>query len=240
MWGRPPSAVRSSNARQRFTLQRLDAISVELRSTWTGRGARPHTGKVPTQARQTFRIGLGGLYRTIRCGGGRRRPCRLRGRHGRRAHGPEDRPLHAQCRPHRADVLQPRSRRHRQGTPGPRSRCPRRNHGRDHRRGRHPVSPAEYLARPGRLVATRPVRQTGLSPEDARGSGITAQSQNQASGSRGADRGKRSGPRGDSRPRLSGRAEARQRASAAASACATAAPSAPPPSSSPPAPFSTD
>ena len=133
---------------------------------------------------------LDALHRTFRRRCRRRRPCRMRGRDGCRAHGPEDRPLHPQRRPDRADVVQPRRGRHRQGTPGARSRRSRRNHGRNHRRGRHPVPPAEYFARPRRMVAARPMRQAGLSPEDARGAGVAAESQNQAGGSRGSDRGR--------------------------------------------------
>ena len=127
------------------------------------------------------------LRRTFRRSSSRRRPRRMRGRHGRRPHGPQDRPLHAQRRSNRANVLQPRHRRHRQRTPGPRSRCPRRHHGRNHRRRWHPVPPAQHFARPGSLVSARPVRQTSLSPEDARGPGIAAESEDQASRSGGCD-----------------------------------------------------
>ena len=160
------------------------------------------------------------VHRTIRRSCRRRRPCRMRGRHGRRAHGPEDRALHAERGPDRADVVQPRGGRHRQGPSRPRSRRTRRHHGRDHRCSRHPVPPAEYLARTRRVVAARTMRQAGLPPEDARSPRVATESDDQASRSGGLDRGEqpsalspqpsareRQRSCGDSRPRLSGRAK---------------------------------
>jgi hypothetical protein len=88
------------------------------------------------------------FYRTIRCRRSRRRSRRLRSGHGRGPHGPQDGDHHHEPRPDRADVLQPRHRRHRQGPSGPRSRRARRRHGRSRRCRRHPVPPAQHLARP--------------------------------------------------------------------------------------------
>ena len=122
-----------------------------------------------------------GFFRTVRRCRSRSRSRRLRSCHGRCPHGPAHRPVHPQCRSHRADELQSCRRRHRQGTPRSRDRCPRRHHGRGHRRRRHPVPPAQHLPRPRRLVAPRPVRQAALPPENARSSRVPAQPPDQAS-----------------------------------------------------------
>ena len=128
------------------------------------------------------------IHRNLRRGCGGRRPRRLRGRDGGGAHGPEDRALHPEPRPDRADVVQPRGRRHRQRTPGARGGRPGRHHGRGDGRGRHPVPPAEHLARAGGVVSARAVRQAAVPAEDARGAGIGAQPPHQAGRGGGADR----------------------------------------------------
>ena len=121
-----------------------------------------------------------GVYRTVRCGGGRRRACRVRGGDGVGAHGPAHGAVHPEPRPDRADELQPGHRRHRQGTPRARGGRAGRHYGRGRRRMRHSVSPAQHIARPGRLVAARAVRQGPLPGEDARGTGGSAESLHQA------------------------------------------------------------
>src|SRR5581483_9348193 len=125
-------------------------------------------------------------------GRGQRRACGLRGRRRLRPHGSEDRALYAEPRPHRADVLQPRGRWDRQGTSGARGGRAWRNHGRSDGRSRNSVSPAEYLAGSGGLVAARAVRQASLPAEDARSAGSAAKSEDQAGGGGGTDCGEQS------------------------------------------------
>ncbi len=147
--------------------------------------------------------------REVRRRGRRRRSRRVRSRARLRAHGSAHRHGHHEPRPDRADVVQPRHRRHRQGPPGARDRRPRRRHGRGRRRRRHPVPPAQHQPRPGRLVAARADGQEDVPRPHARGSGAGAQPAHQAG--------------------RSGRAYHSRTAASRAFSCATAAPSRPAP-----------
>ena len=76
----------------------------------------------------------------------------------------------------RADVLQSRDRRDREGASGAGDRCARRRDGRGHRCGRNPVPAAEYQPWSGGVVAARAVRQEAVPHPDERGSGARAES----------------------------------------------------------------
>ena len=144
------------------------------------------------------RLGPGNVtefYREVRRGGGGSGSCRLRGGDGGGAHGAEDRPLHHEPRPYRADVVQPGGGRDRQGTLGARSRRVGRRDGRGDRCGRHPVSAAQHQPRAGRLVAARPGGQEAISHQDAPGARSRAQPAHQAGGSSGPGAGRSRGPR---------------------------------------------
>ena len=140
-------------------------------------------------------IRLAKLFRELRCARRRRRPCRMRGRGGCGTHGPAHRALYAEPRPDRADVLQPRHRRSRQGPPRARSRRVGRHYGRRRRRLRYPVPAAQHLPWSRRVVAPRAVRQGALSRKNAGEAGVGSEPVYQAG------RGDRSRVRGGSRAR---------------------------------------
>ena len=97
----------------------------------------------------------------------RRRPRRLRGRDGIRAHGREDGAGDPSLRDRRRDVLQSRHRRTRQGSSGSRGRCAGRIDGPGRGRCRHPVSDAQPPQGAGGARAARAGRPQALRRGDA-------------------------------------------------------------------------